>query len=96
MKLITVIATIKCEPKNIPYFKSQLCKLIEPTLKEEGVVKYRFYESTNKPGLFHSYEKWIGEYYIRKHLQSNHIKEYFNNTKNIVTFFNIDYFKDAC
>ena len=96
MNLITVIATIKCDPINVPYLKNQLCMLVKPTLAEDGVIEYKFYESTNEPGLFHSYEKWLGEYYIKNHLQSNHIKKYLNNTKNIVSYFKINYFKDAC
>ena len=94
MQYITVIADILVKKEDIEYLKYELYKLINPTINEYGCVLYEFYQDINNPCFFHSYEKWINMDSINKHLNSNHIKEYLYNTKNIVTHFDIKYFKN--
>lgn len=92
MDYITVIADITVKYQDIEKLKYELSKLIYPTRNECGCSKYEFYQDINNPCFFHSYEKWINMDSINKHLNSNHIKNYLNNTKNIVTNFDIKYF----
>lgn len=96
MEFITVIADIKAKQGEEEYIKEQLCKLVCPTLVERGVLEYQFYQDKNDPTFFHSYEKWLNESSIKKHLESSHIKRYMDNTEGKVDVFNIKYFNRIC
>ena len=94
MSIVTIIATINAKESKTKYVKDELIKLISPTLKEKGCIEYKFYQDTQNLNYFKSYEKWQTEEDVKNHLQSKHIKEYFENTKNAVEEFYIQDLKE--
>lgn len=94
--LIIVIATIECTKDSINYVKNELCKLVPYTLREPGCVTYNFYQDNKDLNFFHSYEIWINQDSIDKHLKTNHLQNYFKNTKPFITNFNIREMNKIC
>ncbi|MFI3307415.1 MAG: putative quinol monooxygenase [Mycoplasmatota bacterium] len=93
MQYITVITDIVVKNGYVEVMKQELLKLVEPTRNEYGCILYEFYQDINNPLLFRSYEKWINMEVIERHLNTNYIKNYMTNTKNITEYFKINYFK---
>jgi quinol monooxygenase YgiN len=56
--------------------KNELTKLIAPTLKEEGCIKYELHTSFTDPKDFMFYEIWTSKEALDKHGQSEHIKAF--------------------
>lgn len=96
MSVVTVIATIQVKPEDVDFLKCKLCQLVAPTRRECGCIMYKFYQDSNDPTFFHSYEKWNNMYAVKQHLKSKHIKEYMEATKNVVENFEIRYFDRIC
>ena len=96
MKCITVIADIEAKQDKIECVKAQLCKLVKTTIRECGNINYMFYQDRDNPSFFHSYENWINEDVVQKHLKTKYIQEYFENTKDAVSNFEIRKFNKIC
>lgn len=96
MPCITVIATIKAKPQYIKFLSFQLCRLVQPTRLEKGNSYYGFYQSQQDPTLFHSFENWSRKEDVQRHLESCHMKRYFQETQDAVDFFKVEYFYKIC
>ncbi|MFI3329815.1 MAG: putative quinol monooxygenase [bacterium] len=94
--MIVVIATIECKKESVNFIKGELCKLVAPTLREPGCITYKFYQDDKEPTFFHSYEIWINQDCINRHLKTKPLVDYFNNTKNDITNFVIREMKQIC
>lgn len=94
--MITIITTIECRNECIDFVKKELCKLVPNSLMEFGCVTYNFYQDEKNLSFFHSYEKWISQEDIDKHLKTKSIENYFKNTKGMITNFIIREMKSIC
>ncbi|MDZ4802971.1 MAG: putative quinol monooxygenase [Bryobacteraceae bacterium] len=59
MNLVTVVATFKTRPGLEDTARQTLIGLVEPTRREPGCVLYDLHESTEFPGVFVFFEKWV-------------------------------------
>lgn len=57
-KKLTIVARIEANSDKIEWVKAELLKLIEPTLKEAGCIRYDLYQDNENPAVFLLYEKW--------------------------------------
>jgi len=73
-KNLVVIARIKSKPGMEALALTELTKLVEPTIKEEGCIKYELNQSIKDPTEFLFYEIWTSQDALTKHSQSEHIK----------------------
>jgi len=58
MSVLTIVARIEAHPDRVELVKSELLKLIEPTRKERGCLKYDLHQDNERPELFVFYEGW--------------------------------------
>lgn len=94
--MITVITTIECKDEYRSFIKSELCKLVPTTLNEFGCITYKFYQDKNNPNFFHSYEMWVSQDAIDKHLKTKPILNFVKSTKQCLTTFVIREMSQLC
>jgi len=73
---LIVTAHIKSKPGQEELTKTELTRLVAPTLKEEGCIKYELHTSLNDPTEFLFYEIWTSKEALDKHSQSPHIQAF--------------------
>ena len=86
-KILTIIATIKAKKDNIDLVKSELLKLIEPTLKEPGCIQYDLHQDNENPAVFVFYENWESRPLWLNHMDSDHLKAYASATEGAIENF---------
>lgn len=70
---LTVIGEIRAKTNDQDEVKKELAKLVEPTQKEKGCVKYDLHQDRRDPTLFFFLEEWNSEDDLDSHLQSQHV-----------------------
>lgn len=90
---INVVATIIVKKDFIEFVKNELLKLILPTQKENGFVKYDLHQSIDQPEIFVFYEEWLSRELLDTHLKSHHIYEYMANVEGKIDFFELKILK---
>ena len=70
----TVLAIVEAKPGKEHDLKNTLVSLIEPTLHEEGCLKYDLHQCNDNPAKFMFYENWATQAAHTKHRQSPHMK----------------------
>lgn len=51
----------------------ELCReLVNETRKEEGCIKYEFFQDVNEPSILTFIEEWISVEALKKHMKSEH------------------------
>ena len=73
MNLLTVVASFKARPGLEEKAREALLALVEPTRKEPGCVQYDLHLSTDKPGEFLFFEKWVDRESLDQHLNMPYI-----------------------
>jgi quinol monooxygenase YgiN len=73
---LIVIARMCAKESQEEQTKNELTKLIAPTLKEEGCIKYELHTSFTDPKEFMFYEIWTSKDALDKHGQSEHIQAF--------------------
>ncbi|KLU01129.1 hypothetical protein RISK_006698 [Rhodopirellula islandica] len=58
MAHLTIVAHITAKEDQVDFVKSELLKLIAPTLKEDGCVNYDLHQDNENPAHFMFYENW--------------------------------------
>ena len=71
---IRVVALFKSKPEKIEALKDFLTKFIEPTLKEDGCLKYELHQNVSDPADFSFIEEWESHATLDQHLTSPHIQ----------------------
>ena len=74
--LLTVIAHMKALPGKEQELRSELEKLVEPTLAEDGCVNYDLHVAVDDPGTFFFYENWTSPGHLEAHLANSHLVEF--------------------
>jgi len=80
-KSLTIIAHIKADKQKVEFLKNELIKLIEPTLKEKGCIRYELNQDNENEDLFIFVESWQTRELWQDHMQSDHIKVFIDSTK---------------
>lgn len=81
---LTIVALIFAKEDQREFVKSELQKLIEPTLAEEGCINYDLHQDHDDPNLFLFYENWTSRELWQAHTKSSHIAEYKKNTEGAI------------
>ena len=89
-KTLTIVARIEANPDQIELVKSELLKLIEPTLGEAGCIQYDLHQDNENPALFLFYENWQSREHWRAHMNNRHIAEYAKATDGAVADFSLN------
>ena len=81
---LTVIAKLKAKPGMEARVKAELTKLLAPTRKEKGCLNYDMHQSLSDKALFLFHENWESEEHLKAHLDSPHIRAWFNLSKELL------------
>lgn len=76
MPEITVVAEIVARPDSVERLKAELLKLVVPTRREKGCLKYDLHQDRQDPALFLFYETWESAECLEKHITSEHYQAY--------------------
>ncbi len=76
MSTITVVAKLVARKDSVDAVKTELLKLIEPTMKEQGCIEYRLHQDNDDPAVFVFYENWESSACLEKHMTTDHYKAY--------------------
>ncbi|MDH3377011.1 MAG: antibiotic biosynthesis monooxygenase [Gammaproteobacteria bacterium] len=88
-KLI-IVARIEANPDKIELVKTELLKLIEPTLKEAGCIQYDLHQDNENPAVFVFYENWESRRLWQAHMNNTHLAEYMEATAGAVASFSLN------
>ncbi len=72
-RALTIVVRIEAEKDKVDLVKTELLKLIEPTLKEEGCIQYDLHQDNEQPGIFVFYENWETRELWQTHMNSDHL-----------------------
>ena len=70
---LTIVVRIEAEKDKVDLVKSELLKLIEPTLKEEGCIQYDLHQDNDHTEIFAFYENWESRDLWQTHMNSDHL-----------------------
>lgn len=87
---LTIIARIEAEKDQIELVKTELQKLISPTLKEAGCIQYDLHQDNQNPSVFLFYEIWENRVLWQEHMNNTHLAEYAKATEGAVAAFTLN------
>lgn len=90
MSTLTVVANIKAVAGKHELVKSELRKLIEITLKEEGCINYDLHQDNDNPAHFMFYENWASRELWQAHMEQPHLADYLAATEGAVEGFTLN------
>ena len=76
---------ITVKPESIEAFRPVLEKLIDGTRKEEGNLKYDWYQDVKEPGTFVALESFKNMEAFQAHIASEHFKQGGQNMKEFLS-----------
>ncbi len=89
-KKLTIVANIFANSDNVDLLKSELEKLIPPTLKEEGCIQYDLHQDNENPEHFMFFELWENRELWQAHMNAPHLAAYMAATEGAVADFSIN------
>ncbi len=75
MKKLIIIAKITAKEHSADLVKNELCKLIAPTLQEEGCLEYKLSQDNNNPNILIFYEEWASREHWQVHMGNDNLAE---------------------
>ena len=90
MPKLTIVANIHAKSDKIDLVKSELEKLIAPTLKEEGCINYDLHQDNENPAHFMFFENWESRELWQVHMEMQHLKDYLAATDGAVEEFTLN------
>lgn len=73
---IVLIATVVAKTNKAELVKAELNKLIQPTKAEVGNLSYKIHQDLQNDHKFVAVEKWTDNDAIKKHMATDHFKNY--------------------
>ena len=89
MSKLTIVANIYAKPDQIDLVKSELQKLIPPTLAEAGCLNYDLHQDNEDPAHFLFFENWESRELWLAHMEQPHIEAYKAATDGAVESFTL-------
>jgi len=83
-KILTIVARIEAKKENLALVKSEVLKLIEPTLKEEGCIQYDLHQDNEDPTVFIFFENWVSRELWQVHMDNDHLVAFVKNTEGLL------------
>ncbi|PIE68927.1 MAG: antibiotic biosynthesis monooxygenase [Deltaproteobacteria bacterium] len=71
---VIVVAKIVAKKETVDSVKAECLKLIEPTRKEDGCVRYMLHQSLDNPATFLFVETWASEAALEQHVKTDHLQ----------------------
>lgn len=87
---LTIVARIEAHPDKIDLVKSELLKLVAPTLQEAGCIQYDLHQDNDDPAVFLFYENWQSRELWQAHMNNAHLAEYVQATEAAVAVFTLN------
>ncbi len=87
---LTIAARIEANKDKIELVKTELLKLIEPTLKEAGCIQYDLHQDNENPGVFLFYEKWESRELWQAHMNAAHLAAFLKATDGAIASFTVN------
>ncbi len=87
---LTIVARIEASPGRAELVKSELLKLVEPTLAEAGCLQYDLHQDNDDPAVFLFYENWESRELWQNHMNSPHIAAYARATEGAIANFTLN------
>ena len=87
---LTIVASIFVKEAHREFVKSELIKLIAPTLKEKGCMNYDLHQDNENPNHFMFYENWESWDLWQDHMKTEHIEAYMKTTDGMVDQFTLN------
>ena len=87
---LTIIAKIVSKEDKTDLVKTELLKLIAPTLKEKGCISYHLHQDNENPNIFLFVEKWENRVLWQEHMNQAHLADYVKATEGAVEEFIIN------
>ncbi len=73
---LVVLAEMAAQPGKAEDLKQQLMRLVEPTRKEEGCLRYDLHAGLSDGERFLFYEIWTSQEALDRHMQTPHFLEF--------------------
>jgi len=77
---LTIIARIEAKKEHLDLVKTEIIKLIEPTLKEEGCMQYDLHQDNEESEVFIFFENWASKALWERHNESTHLAQFIKAT----------------
>ena len=87
---LTIVAKIEANPDKIELVRTELLKLIEPTLKEAGCIQYDLHQDNENSAVFLFHENWESRELWQEHMNNTHLAEYMKATEGAVASFTLN------
>ncbi len=87
---LTIVARIEAKPDQIDLVKSELEKLLEPTLTEPGCLQYDMHQDNDNPAVFLYFENWESRELWQAHMNNAPLKAYMEATRDAVAHFTLN------
>jgi len=84
MTKIVVLARIKAKQDSAETVKSELLKIVEPTRKEAGCIKYQLHQDIEDPSIFVFYEIWQSAAFLERHKDTDHYRHYASTVSGLI------------
>lgn len=89
MPKLTIVARVVAKSDRIEFVKSELEKLIAPTLVEEGCLQYDLHQDNENPAHFLFFENWESRELWQTHMDTPHLQAYRAATEGAIEDFNL-------
>lgn len=89
MPQLTIVANITAKSDKIDLVKTELEKLIAPSLRDEGCVQYDLHQDNDNPAHFMFYENWESRELWLAHMDTQHLQDYGAATEGAVEEFTL-------
>ena len=89
-KKLTIVARIEANLDQVEFVKSELLKLVAPTLEEAGCIQYDLHQDNENPAVFLFYENWQNRELWQQHMSNTHLAEYMKATEGAVAWFTLN------
>ena len=90
MAQLTIVARIEANDTSVDLLKSELLKLIEPTLNEAGCIQYDLHQDNENPAVFLFYENWESREIWQQHMNSAHFSKFIQATDGAIASLSVN------
>lgn len=90
MANLTIVANIQAKADKIELVKTELHKLIEITLAEDGCIQYDLHQDSEDSAHFMFYENWESRKFWQIHMNAPHLAAYKAATDGAVETFTLN------
>ncbi|MEW7007869.1 MULTISPECIES: putative quinol monooxygenase [unclassified Lentilitoribacter] len=87
---LVILAQITAAEGKEELVRNALEKLVEPSLKDEGCIRYDFHRDNENPAYFVFYEIWETRDLWLKHMDTPHLAAYKSATEGAVADFKLN------